>query len=360
MKRGLSLLELCLALAISMVVIGLITMAIRFQLGTFERRRDRIEQAALGRAILRHIADDLRSAVAYRPVDLEGLGTVTENAADSTGIPLDPMSTEPPTDGDTEAAAPGSTDPAAAETESGGAEVTVGKGAYTAAMYGDQYSIEFDFSRLPRLDEYQPIVSDTGTTAVTQIPTDIRTIAYYLAGSTPITQASVQQSRTTGMTPSSNPASLRTSLAPTGNGLVRQERDRSVASYSQTVIDLSDMSQDTGEELLAEEVTRLEFRYFDGYEWWPNWDSETRGGLPMAVEIVVGLMDRKPDEDAPTPVITAASRTADVPQELLYRLVVRIPTAEPLDPSEAGLMDSEDGAAAESETTPMPAAGGTR
>ncbi len=335
-QRGLSLLELCLALAISVVVIGLITLAIRFQLGTFEQRRDRIEQAALGRAILRQIADDLRSVVAYSPVDLEGVGTVTANAEETTGI--DAETTDDPTAGEV---------------------VTVAKGAYSAAMYGDQYSIEFDMSRLPRLDEYQSIVSDDGRTAIAQIPTDVRTIAYYLAGSAPITQASAQLSAQSGLQSglsSGGNLAMQNALLPLqGTGLVRQERDRAVATFSQGSLDLSNLSQDTGEDLLAEEVTRLEFRYFDGYQWWPDWNSDSRGGLPMAVEILVAFMDRKIDENTPTSLAAASTNPNSVPQELIYRLVVRIPTAEPLDPAEAGLGDEtnlEGGATTTNSTSP--------
>src|SRR5207253_1527717 len=120
--------------------------------------------------------------------------------------------------------------------------------------------------------------------------------------------------------------------APEGKGLVRQERDRAVASYGNVKADFSNLSRDRGEELLAEEVTRLEFQYFDGYQWSSSWDSDTQGGLPVAIEIVVGMTDRKVDKDAPAPSLAASSDTIDVPQELIYRLVVRIPTAEPYDP----------------------------
>lgn len=380
-SRGLSLLELVLALALSVVVIGLVSMALRFQLQTFEQRRDRIEQAALGRAILRNISDDLRSAIAFRPMDLQGVSTVTGNATQSLGgvgaaaggtgqasaattTPMSPAATgqsatapaaqpvtapasntsgagnntlgsgAPASAAGSNAAQTGSV--ATAATQTGAA---AGEGAYVAGLYGDQYSLQFDMTRLPRLDEYSAIVSDAGVNPITQIPTDIRTISYYLSGSTPITQASAAQSRESGLgSTASSLQSLRdTSLPPEGRGLVRQERDRSLAAYSEVKADFSDLSQDTGEDLLAEEVTRLEFQYFDGYQWWPSWDSDDRGGLPIAIEILVGLADAKPSDEAePTTNQTASNEASKAPQELIYRLVVRIPTAEPLDPNEIG------------------------
>jgi hypothetical protein len=379
MRRALSLLELVLALAISVVVIGLLTMAVNFQLRTFEKRRDRIEEAALARAILRHISDDLRSAVAYRPVDLQGLDTVAGNAAESTGLPTDALGgagTDPSSDGgqpnsNSPMATPmstGNSSPGANPNTSASSATTgqstdpmmasdtttlasPGAGAYVAGLYGDQYSIQFDMSRLPRLDEYQSIVLDSGQIAITQIPTDIRTISYYLAGSTPITQAAAAQARATGMA-SAMPLSAQTAmLPPVGQGLVRQEQDRSVASYGNVSMDLSDMTRDTGEDLLAEEVTRLEFKYFDGYQWWPSWDSDLRGGLPMAIEILIGLPDRKTTPtNAPAATVTQVSDPLDTPKELFYRLVVRIPTGEPLDPAEAGMMMEEAAASEDSAT----------
>lgn len=338
-RRGLSLLELVLALTLSVVVIGLVSMALRFQLQTFEQRRDRLDQASLGRAILRHISDDLRCALANRPIDLQGVSTVTSNATQSLpgasdlGLPADPMA-----GGADSAAAPpaDSTDPAGsvstAQTASGAA---AGQGAYIAGLYGDQQSVQFDMTRLPRLDEYSAIVMDTGLNPITQIPTDIRTVSYYLAGTTPMTQASAAMARESGMLLNDPSQMMRDPLAPPlGQGLIRQERDRAVASHSQISADLSDWTTDTGEELLAEEVTRLEFQYFDGYQWWPSWDSDDRGGLPVAIEIVIGLLDRKVSEEEETSVnLLNADSANDVPRELYYRLVVRIPTAEPLDPN---------------------------
>jgi hypothetical protein len=237
-----------------------------------------------------------------------------------------------------------------------------------AGLYGDQYTLTFDISRLPRLDEYQSIVSENAQEAVAQIPTDVRTVSYYLEGSTP-TMAGMSQALLPGAPRplSPNDPSLQAPNAPPeGKGLVRQERDRSVASYSSTTIDLSNVVQDTGEELLAEEVTRLEFRYFDGYEWWPDWDSDVRGGLPMAVEIMIGMADRKTNPDAVVSTSSALSSTAasNVPQELFYRLVVRIPTAEPLDSTAMGTTEEDMAAGdaasdANASTTSAPMSGGS-
>lgn len=404
-RSGLSLLELVLALMLSVLVIGLVTLAIRFQMKTFEQRRDRVEQAVLARSILRHMSVDLQSAVAYRPMDLTGVSTVTSNASQSlsstgltgttgttgtanstggtttqaagstggTGAGNGASLTTPmgSTTGSQPGATSGQTTSATGQTGTMGSNGTTstaatqtgaiaGKGDYVAGLYGDQYSLTFDMTRLPRLDEYASIVANNVQDAIVQVPSDIRTVSYYLAGSSPMTQATAAASRQAGMA-SLKANSLRDpSAALSGSGLVRQERDRSLASYSQVAVDYSKLSQDTGEELLAEEVTRLEFRYFDGYEWWPDWDSDQRGGLPVAVEIVVGLADRKLDTETAT-TTASANNPSDVPQELTYRLVVRIATAEPLDPSEmqAAEEESTSSSSTNSPSSPMGATTGS-
>jgi hypothetical protein len=327
-RRGLSLLELVLALAIAVIVLGLISMALQFQLRTFENRRDRVEEAQLARAILRTIGDDLRGAVAYRPIDLGGIDAVSGlNPLNSVEGDLGSLLDDPAADG----MDPTGLDPEAMPSTGS----ALSAGSYVAGLYGTSTTITFDMSRLPRLDEYQPFVISDANEPITQIPSDVRTVSYYLAGDVPLV-GSMQQ---LGGLPPDMMQSLNNSLGILEpRGLVRQERDRAVATYSNLAFDAGASTRDTGEQLLADEVTRLEFRYFDGFEWWLDWDSDVRGGLPMAIEIVVGMTDIRRGgmaaQQAAGPMATGFDPNA--PRELFYRLVVRIPTAEPLDSMENG------------------------
>jgi prepilin-type N-terminal cleavage/methylation domain-containing protein len=45
----------------------------------------------------------------------------------------------------------------------------------------------------------------------------------------------------------------------------------------------------TSEDLLAWEVCELTFRYFDGTEWLESWDSPSLGALPRAIEVTYGI-----------------------------------------------------------------------
>lgn len=366
MRRGVSLLELVLAMSISVVVLALVAMGMRLQLQTFEKRRDRVEQGQLARAILRQIGDDIRSSIVYRPLEMDGvdqvasssgasaipgaigtsgvpaatpssgatLGSGSNSLATGASTPASAGSTNPPSTGTAGASNPASgavgnsstgSNTANGANQNSAAQSPAGQ-TYSAGFWGDATSIEFDMSRLPRLDEYSTLVSLDLSNPTTQIPSDVRTVSYFLEGSFVAGPSSTESDITPTVAPVNNLGPLER------RNLLRTQRDRSVAEYGDTQSTAA-LTNQNNDEIVAEELTRLEFRYFDGYQWTTDWDSDSRGGLPMAVEIVIGLMDGKENPSAASTDVAATSPRPGEPQEYLYRLVVRIPTAEPLDPS---------------------------
>ena len=79
-RRGVTLLELLLALALSVIVLSAIGMAIEMHLKMLGTRRTQVEEAQLARSVLRRIADDLRSAVQYEVLDVSGLQSLAGDA----------------------------------------------------------------------------------------------------------------------------------------------------------------------------------------------------------------------------------------------------------------------------------------
>ena len=77
-RRGFSLLEVILAVALTAVVVAMVAAAIDFHLGQLTVRRAKIEEAQLARAVLRRIADDLRGAIVYRPIDFSSAQALTQ------------------------------------------------------------------------------------------------------------------------------------------------------------------------------------------------------------------------------------------------------------------------------------------
>ncbi len=84
-SRGMTLLEMLLALALTVVMLTLIGQALYFHLYTFQSRRDGVEQSQLARALLQHIANDLRAAVATEAVDNKRIEGVSLVGSDKTG-----------------------------------------------------------------------------------------------------------------------------------------------------------------------------------------------------------------------------------------------------------------------------------
>ena len=79
------------------------------------------------------------------------------------------------------------------------------------------------------------------------------------------------------------------------------------------------------ESIDAEEVSHLEFRYYDGANWQETWDSTTQNGLPVAIEIIMTLRNPNSDGDQ------FSTKTPDpyALGETKHRMVVALPLAEP-------------------------------
>jgi hypothetical protein len=178
-------------------------------------------------------------------------------------------------------------------------------------LYGNQYELQLDISRLPRPDEYQVIASATDLT-LPHIPSDVKTVTYYLQ--TMMNAGSGIQDPLQDVRPGAV-------AAPTG--LVRREVDRSVMQYAMESGNFQAL-QRTGD-LLAPEVTAVQFSYFDGYSWLTSWDSEQMQGLPVAVEIAVMITPRTSQTTSWT------NEVADLgsAEAIVYRLVVQLPQGTP-------------------------------
>lgn len=318
-RRGFTLLELLLALALTGLVLFAISMAVSLNMRAFHKRRSSIEQSQLARTLLRIIADDIRGSVAYYEQDLSGveklLADTAEGAAsgalDEAGlgdlgesVDLDSLLDEED--------ATNTTDLAAGETLPS-----------TPGIYGNQYELQIDVSRLPRIDEYQQLLAVDPAIAMMDLPSDVKTVTYYVQDRGLMAAGDVE-----GPAPTLGVSSDE-------NGLVRREMDRSVTQWALQNGNLTGMQQ-TGD-VIAPEVVGLELSYFDGFEWRIEWDSEVEGTLPMAIQIVLVM---KPPAD-PT---TIDDVVLDESTLKYYRLVVRIPTGRPVE-EEVEELDEADSSA---------------
>jgi type II secretory pathway pseudopilin PulG len=342
-RRGITLLELILALALSVIVLAAIGWAIRLHMLSLDSRRAEIEQAQLARAVLKIIADDLRSTVAYNTVDL------AEAARLSAGGSVPGLSDEEGEGGEGgdggEGDGEGMPDDDS-EGEDAQQEQDIASDLTPAAIpgiYGNQYQLQIDVSRLPRIEDFDPAMRDPAG-GLNDLPSEVKSVAYYL-------QPNFGQAQTEEATLSRDGFGLSADLAAAqspaagasaamqgwGRGLVRRALDRAATQWA---LDNGDMARlDRTGQMMALEIVSIEFRYFDGQTWQMSWDTQENGGLPVAVAVAIAISTS--DEAAPPPIAAAAiasdgATTASLlggplndPNIKVYQQVIRIPTAEP-------------------------------
>ena len=312
-RPGLTLLELLLALALTSLVLAAISMAVELSLRTLDVRRTDVEEAQLAQALLQIMARDLRSVVLKPADDSAVLASVaameTGEAADASGKTEEPGATEDVV-GEDEVSAE-------SENVQGIADSTTLPP--TLGLYGNQYELQLDISHLPRVEQYQQSLT-ADPTALADIPSDVKTVAYYLAA--PGTEA-VALGGAIGA--SDSQLGLGADELQAG-GLMRRELDRAVSLWASESGNLNGLESQG--ELIGPEVAALEFRYFDGLEWQTEWDTEQMGGLPLAVEIVMTLRPAISVESENDPSAAALSQGQSPGGDLVYRLVVPLPLAK--------------------------------
>jgi len=180
-------------------------------------------------------------------------------------------------------------------------------------LIGTATELRIDISRLPRVDQYQGATSGSGQLSVADIPSDVKTIAYFVVEELPSTGAKGASASSSGP--------IAPSATGRGRGLMRSETSRAVASWNET--NGTSTSIYDGGKLLADEVVGVAFQYYDGTTWVPEWDSTTMCGLPRAVEIVLTIQPTYAMSESALAKSSASKATA----EQSYRLVVNLPSA---------------------------------
>jgi type II secretory pathway pseudopilin PulG len=340
-RGGITLLETLLAIALAGIILYFISTGVHLTLRLLEREREEIEEAHLARVLLEQMAADLRAAVFALPEvgspvpggSSAGSPSTPGNPGDgsnatggptspsgqtSPGGPTSPSGQNPqsPTPAGGSAPGgqgspagggpPGNSAPPDPPPEDGSADSEPSSGA-ALGLVGTRYALQIDILRPPRIDQYQPVYARSGSI---QIPTGVRTVRYERRG-----------------------AGGAGTLQNLEGGLYRWESDCQVARLAIARANWGLLESTIKN--LAPEVTRMEFRYYDGFRWWVTWDSQLEQRLPLLVEITLqfgggGEADRATGDDS----------------DRRYRLLVRLPTATlPESTDSASGSDSGEGAA---------------
>ncbi|MCA9175551.1 MAG: prepilin-type N-terminal cleavage/methylation domain-containing protein [Planctomycetales bacterium] len=363
-RRGYTLLELLLALALSSLVIYSILWAIQLHLRSLDVRRTSIEEAQLARAVMRMISDDLRSAIQHREQDFSGVEDVLANALSQSAEELALRAGLLDESGMLDASNPGGDAGAGGGAGGAGGATggdTSGTGgddtgsdteltedvelSYTTdiadsgmvppvvGLYGNATQLQIDVSRVQRADE---LYTQTASAQAVAPTSDIQSTSYFLRG------AAFGAASTVGGTAPMTGLQQRTPGGMTGApfdpfgataGLVRRSVSRSAALFESTSGGMGGglgggFNGSAHEEIIAPECVAIQFEYFDGFEWAAEWDSLIKGGLPFCVAVQFTLRSDQGDEDEDQ---FAASDSSNL---MVYRQIIPIPTAEPITPEE--------------------------
>ncbi|MGD9857248.1 MAG: prepilin-type N-terminal cleavage/methylation domain-containing protein [Planctomycetaceae bacterium] len=291
-RRAFTLLEVLVALGLSVVLMAAVYGAINlsFQLST--AGREKMEQAQLVRAIFQQFDADVRSVVFALQ---ESIASDTEGAAAEEDAQAE------------EEVETMTTDEAFANASSG--------------VYGDAQTLVVHVSRPSR---NAPAVSPPAAVESAG-RSDLAAVSYFLAvrgaSGLPGTVADMAYQGTL----------LNAPRRGTVTGLTRLEGDRLSVQFAEETGDVQTLA--AAAQILAPEVVSLSFAYWDGAEWTESWDTVTDGRLPSAIEITLGV-DTSQRDARGIETRSLRERVSSTPREqpaepTYYRHVVALPLAEP-------------------------------
>lgn len=242
---GFTMLEVILAIGLTSLLLAAIYSALDLYWKYTTIGQQQVERAQIARAVFQKFSQDLHSV------------TYMQKAAEE--------EEESPSD--------------SSETESEEVviEVTNPDEAYTngnIGVFGDAQSLVLHISRPGR----QPLfVSSHGSSSAMQ--SDLLSVSYFLAiaGAEGLQGAVGDQYRSTATTGQST------------QGLARLEGDRLAMSMADGSADIQALAQQS--QLLAAEISSLQFQYFDGSDWLEVWDSIEYGTVPQAIKVTIGFQN---------------------------------------------------------------------
>ncbi len=301
-RAGYTLLELLLALALTVVIVSLIATAIHTNGLTLTRVQASIERKQAARGILGMMQNDLRAGIQYKANEYAGLQDLFQSIQLASGQSLASQDLEQIA-GQLEGGETASNDSGTEFQE----EIEEPEVEGAPVFIGESNFVSIDISRLPRIDQYHPSIVSEQERSNTLA--DVKTVSYFVSEADGPNQ---RQSTTLNQ--------LAQGQTPIAGGLFRRQVDRSVASFAGLE---STGEPDLYSELVAQEVVEISFRYFDGSDWSTAWDSEDKGGFPLAVEVYILI-----DPARAGSIGTGVANTTNREDLETYRTVVHIPAAE--------------------------------
>ena len=178
-RMAFTLLEVLLTLAMSVVLMALIGSAFQFYAVDMNVRNMDIQQTQLASAVMQMIEDDMRATLHSEPSDMSGLESLlAASFGEEEGSGQGGSGGE--SEEDLSAAGISMEEEPVEIIETTTLDLTSGVAVLqTPGLIGNQYQIQLDLSRLPRLEEYVLMLDETATD-LEDIPSDLKTVSYYV------------------------------------------------------------------------------------------------------------------------------------------------------------------------------------
>ncbi|MBA3481927.1 MAG: prepilin-type N-terminal cleavage/methylation domain-containing protein [Pirellulales bacterium] len=333
LRRGFTLMEIVLAIALTSVVMYLLMTAIELYMVRVDSSRSRVESAQLARTLLDTIAADLTAIRLYAPPSATmggGPGGTSGTGAGSGGNENQPGSgsgsgaSSNSSGGGTGGGANGGSNGVG----SGGSGSASGGGSALPStdvqgVYGTVEQLRIDRAAYPNWQRAAREVTPEEPASVADMPVSVR---YYLVDGTRLTS---QQLALRGV--------QEEQTSKSASGLYREVYTTAALAGESDPLATSTQRDGAKLELLAPEVVKMEIQYFDGAQLVDEWDSLEESALPAGVEIRLTIHEpsfaRSLEEEEDVRV-TGQPRYRE--NELVeYRRFVRMPSIAPAQPAEA-------------------------
>lgn len=254
-------LEVILAMAIGLLLIGALYVATRAEMRRVDEGREMIERSSLVCALLNRIEDDVTACVqpsTLRPPSREPAPGAPDSVTvlpkiESLSAPLSPS----PFGTDGNPVAP-----------IGGPAVPEQPPAVSHGMQGGANALNLHVSIVPRQPE-PTLRREAFATGESTVSGDLHRITYWL----------IQEGRV-------------------ASGLARHE----VNWTTVPTVEDAHLPPDESPDLISAEVKDLQFSYFDGHDWLDRWESSALAsdgkpvGLPAAIAVTLGFGSQNPDK----------------------------------------------------------------
>lgn len=285
-RVGFTLLEVLAALGLSIILMYAVYSGVSLYCKLSITGRAEAAEAQLVRSLLKNIERDLRAAVYQAPAE-----TASATTSSSTSSSASATSSSSSSSGSTSSSSTSSNSTDSSTTDAGSEEAGLAAGS---GLFGNATTIMVHLSRPARELAFSPAVDSA---AASNRTSELRTVAYFVGG---------QQG-----------GQLQSMVREPG--LIRLEGDRLAMNLADSQNNLAMLAAQMRN--LAAEVVQLQFRYFDGFNWRADWDSQEFGGLPRAVEVYLEVT------------ATNASVRADSRETLKTKVVIALPQGNWIDTS---------------------------